>query len=190
LYKLTGQIHHPVTGSSLNQDLDILPELEFLKNDLLSRLDPYIRFQFQKRGITVIQNIYTGFDTEYELLDNKKNLNKLVSTQAAVQSRVLIKIPLYKTMDVSYIHPLTSEISNFYKPEPDEWHAPDLLTSADMDLNGLGDVKGKKLDELKIINESLRVCTSKIRSDLFSTLDCLNTSIIENLKGLVGGVIS
>lgn len=62
--------------------------------------------QVQKRGVTVIQNTYTGFDTEYELQDPKKNLNKLLSVQIATRCRTLIKIPLYKTHDISYIHPL------------------------------------------------------------------------------------
>jgi hypothetical protein len=69
--------------------------------------------------VTVIQNIYTGFDTEYELSDYSKSINKLISTQMAVQTRTMIKLPLYKPFDISFVHPLTFEISNFYKPEVD-----------------------------------------------------------------------
>jgi hypothetical protein len=85
----------------------------------MSRLDPFLRVQIQKRGITIIQNIYTGFDTEFELCDYSESSNKLVSTQLAIQARTLIKLPLYKSIDISYIHPLTSEISSFYKPKED-----------------------------------------------------------------------
>jgi len=101
-------------------DSDLLIDLVTLKSNLQGRLDPYLRFQIQKRGVTIIQNIYNGFDTEFELRDYRKNLNKLVSTQLAVQTRTLIKIPLYNSFDISYIHPITSEISSFYKPEVDE----------------------------------------------------------------------
>jgi hypothetical protein len=101
-------------------DSDLLTDLKTLKSNLQGRLDPYLRFQIQKRGVSIIQNIYNGFDTEYELSDYRKNLNILVSTQLAVQSRTLIKIPLYNSFDISYIHPITSEISSFYKPEVDE----------------------------------------------------------------------
>ena len=83
---------------------------------MTNRLDPYLRMQIQKRGVTVIQNTYTGFDTEYELLDEKKYLNKLLSVQIAVQSRTIIKIPLYNYYDIAFVHPLTSEITSFYKP--------------------------------------------------------------------------
>lgn len=70
---------------------EVLSDLECLKNNLLSRLYPYIRMQVQKIGVTVIQNTYTGFDTEYELQDPKKNLNKLLSVQIATRCRTLIK---------------------------------------------------------------------------------------------------
>ena len=60
---------------------DTVVELKNLRTDLISRLDLYLRIQSKKRGITIIQNTYTGFDTEYELLNFKKNLNKLLSVQ-------------------------------------------------------------------------------------------------------------
>lgn len=97
----------------------MVSDLENLKIDLTSRLDPYLKLQIQKRGVTIIENTYTGFDTEYELVDEKKHLNKLISFQLAIQSRTLIKIPLYKTYDIAFVHPLTSEITSFYKPKVD-----------------------------------------------------------------------
>jgi hypothetical protein len=57
---------------------DTVVELKNLRTDLISRLDPYLRIQSKKRGITIIHNTYTGFDTEYELLNLKNNLNKLL----------------------------------------------------------------------------------------------------------------
>jgi hypothetical protein len=60
-------------------------------------------------------------------------LNKLVSVQLAVQTRTLIKVPLYSLQDIGYIHPLTSEISTFHKPPVKEWddweegEAPDIV---------------------------------------------------------------
>ena len=95
----------------------MVSELDSLRVDLTSRLDPSIRLQIQKRGVTIIQNTYTGFDSEYELLDQKSHTNKLISIQIAVQSRTLIKIPLYNSLDLSFVHPQTSEITSFYKPK-------------------------------------------------------------------------
>jgi len=60
---------------------DTVVELKNLRTDLISRLDPILEYKVHKRGITIIQNTYTGFDTEYKLLNFKKNLNKLLSVQ-------------------------------------------------------------------------------------------------------------
>jgi hypothetical protein len=84
-------------------------------------------------------------------------LSELFSVQLAVQSRTLIKIPLYQPYDV-YLSPLTSDISSFYKP-----HFYDLLPSQESE----GVDKGKDYNELKIINESLKTCTMKVREKIF-----------------------
>jgi hypothetical protein len=55
-----------------DKDCELLNALDYLKKDLLARLDPYIRCQLQKRGVSIIQNVYVGFDTEYELSDYSK----------------------------------------------------------------------------------------------------------------------
>jgi len=132
--------------------------------------------------VTVIQNIYTGFDTEYELSDYSKSINKLISTQMAVQTRTMIKLPLYKPFDISFVHPLTSEISNFYKPDVDVWTPPQLLV-VDWDKEA---AKGIKCDELKILNSRLKHCTVKIREALYSTFYKLNESLIEGLRKIGG----
>jgi hypothetical protein len=69
-----------------DKDCDLYNVLVNLKKDLFSRLDPFVRCQLQKRGIYIIQNVYVGFDTEYELSDYCKYQNQLVSTQLAIQS--------------------------------------------------------------------------------------------------------
>lgn len=91
--------------------------IEALINGLYSKLDPFIRFQLQKRGITIIQNVYVGFDTEFEMEDQQKHLNRLLSVQHAVQSRTLVKVPLYTLQNISYIHPLTNDLYDFYEPK-------------------------------------------------------------------------
>ena len=149
--------------------LETLANLDTMKLDLQSRLDPFLRIQIQKHGISLIQNIYTGFDTEYELSDYTKFLNKLISTQIAVQSRILIKIPLYKPLDISFVHPLTSEISSFYKPEVSDWKSPLIPGSIESESED----KGIPLNEMKIINASFRVCLEKVRKELYSSLDKL-----------------
>lgn len=54
-------------------------------------LDPFIRLNIQKRGISIYQNTYIGFDTEYELKDSMTN--ELISIALAVNTKTILKIP-------------------------------------------------------------------------------------------------
>lgn len=153
----------------------LVNDLEVLRLDLTGRLDPSIRMQIQKRGVTVIQNTYTGFDTEYELIDQKDCINKLLSVQMAVQTRTLIKIPLYSSFNLSFVHPLTSEITNYHKPTVDEW-VNDVNTPHE---------KNEKINEMDLINESLKRVVTKMR-EKFSSLDLFNNAFITGLKEFKG----
>jgi hypothetical protein len=72
------------------------------------KLDPTIRLQIQGRGISITQNIYTGFDTEYKQLT--ETTNKLISVQLAVTSRILLKLPIYTEFTFSTFNTKTGEI--------------------------------------------------------------------------------
>jgi hypothetical protein len=91
----------------------------------------------------------------------------------------VIKVPLYKPLDISYNHPLTSEVSSFYKPRVDEWVVPQLAE----DTN---DEKGKEFNEMNIINNSLRSCSIRVREEMFSPLYNINRMIIDALKRVEG----
>lgn len=158
---------------------DLLDDLLFCKNLLLSRLDPYLKHQLHLRGITFIQNTYTGFDTEYELQNQQKNLNKLVSVQTAIQRRTIIKVPLYHPFDISYVHPLTSELSNVYKNKVD---LHDKFKHTFYNAFDNKDDSKKPLNELKILNNCLKFSVTKIRRMLFSVEDEINSGIIKELK--------
>ena len=158
------------------ESLEMIGDLDNLKVDLTSRLDPYLKMQLQRRGVTIIENTYTGFDTEYELLNEHKCLNTLISMQFAVQSRTLIKIPLYKTLDISYVHPLTSEITSFYKPN---------LYQLSGDNQNENEKDGKTLNEMNLINSCLRSTIEKMRGR-FTTHDEINRKMIDGLKNVKG----
>ena len=138
----------------------------------MASLDPFIRIQIQKRGITFIANTYTGFDTEFTLLKGEKHLNKLVSVQKAVQSRVFVKMPLYSSYDISYIHPLTSEITAYYKPK-------DPFIGRKIEGEG---VEERGISELGLINESIKSCIYSIRQSKYTTLDEINRQLIVKFK--------
>ena len=92
-----------------SEESDRLADLEMLVRNLEGLLDPTIGKRLQKSGLCITQNIYQGFDTEYELLDPYRNLNELLSIQLAAQSRILLKVPLFKDFVLEYLHPITSE---------------------------------------------------------------------------------
>jgi hypothetical protein len=94
---------------------EVVGDLQVLKEAFKSRLEQYLKVQIQRRGITLIENTYTGFDTEYQLEDLKKFKNKLISVQTAVQRRTILKMPLYHPYNILYVDPLSSSISDTYK---------------------------------------------------------------------------
>ena len=163
---------------------DLLADLSTERVRLTARLDQYIKLQVQKRGITVIQNSYCGFDTEYQKLNEAKHLNFLISAQTAIQRRTIIKVPLYKDFNVSYVHPLNSEVSEIYKNKVDLVN-PYIYTFSTSDL--IDATKGRRdTNELEIINQSLKFVISQIKNLLNPYLYEFNDLLIQRLQDLVG----
>lgn len=79
----------------------------------MGRLDPSIRKKLQKRGISIIQSIYAGFDMEYWNIGLKNN--QLLSVQLAVIAKMLIKVPFLKSYELSSLDPLTGEVMKLTK---------------------------------------------------------------------------
>jgi hypothetical protein len=103
------------SGSEMESDLMI--DFEVLSKNIFSRIDPSIRVKLQKKGISVIQNIYTGFDTEYKNIDAK--YNELISVQLAVNTKSLLKIPKYSEYELSTLDTLTGEVYKLNKLSED-----------------------------------------------------------------------
>jgi hypothetical protein len=183
---------------------DMRADLKNLILKLYSRLDPSIRLKIQKRGVTVIQNIYTGYDSEYVLKDARKHLNKLLSVQLALNTRTIIKIPLYEPYEISYIHPLTSSIYKFYQIQSlnnsvptlengtatavsdidEDSHSCDctgsILTEKDQNSNS----KSQQIEriELEILQKSIRNTIDLIRELKYSNHDNFLLELIDTLK--------
>jgi hypothetical protein len=86
---------------------DFLSDFKSLSKLFYNKIDPSIRKSLQKRGISIIQNIYTGFDTEYKNVNAKTN--HLLSVQLAVTTHTFIKIPKYKAYTLSTIDTLKNK---------------------------------------------------------------------------------
>lgn len=78
-----------------------------LKKTLFQKLDTSISNKLTRRGITITQNIYVGFDTEYKAVDS--NFNKLISLQMALNTRMLIRIPINTPYNLCTVDSLTNE---------------------------------------------------------------------------------
>jgi hypothetical protein len=93
-----------------------LPDKDFdyliLLSEIYDKVDPSIKYHLTRKGVTVVQNIYTGFDTEYFLVEDDIRMtkrNKLISVQLSVNTRSYLKIPLNTDYVVGSINTLTSE---------------------------------------------------------------------------------
>lgn len=88
---------------------DLFNDLKTFEKDLSGSLDTSIRLKLRKRGISFIQNIYCGFDTEYKNIDAIHN--NLLSAQLAVNTQTLLKIPLSEEYNFGVVNSITGEIT-------------------------------------------------------------------------------
>lgn len=77
LYELT--VSH---RKNCSPDFDLYVKFNCLEMYLFSKLDYSIITKLINRGITVIENVYIGFDTEYKNIESKTN--KLLSVQIKI----------------------------------------------------------------------------------------------------------
>jgi hypothetical protein len=141
----------------LEPDSDLLADFKTLSRNIFCKIDPSIRIKLQKRGISVIQNIYTGFDTEYK----NKNIkfNELISVQLAVNTKTLLKIPKYSEYELSNLNTLTGEV---YKI----------------------DISNEKDFNFFMVEKTLNRCINEIRSLTFKKNDASIYILVEGLQRL------
>lgn len=97
-----------------------------------------------------------------------------------MQCRTIIKVHLYNSYNISYVQPLSSEISSFYKPELNDWEIDRPLSI--ISNKGLGN--RTSYEELKLINNSLKSSIVKIRACSHFNIDQANLEIINSLNNL------
>ena len=168
---------------------ELIDELEVLRVDLLGRIDQFIRHQLHKRGITVMFNTYTGFDTEYEGLDERRNQNKLLSVQTAIQRRLILKVPMNNRYNLAYVNPLTSEISEFYQPgvndhKGHQYTFREQIIDDNLFAGKIADSSEKRLQysELGLMNNCVKSSVEMTRRFLHTKNDDAMKSIIKLVK--------
>lgn len=134
---------------------DIRSDMEVLSKMLYSQLDPSIRSKLQRRGISVIQNVYAGFDTEYQNIDTKTN--KLLSVQLAINTRTLLKLPITTPYRLSTMNSQTKET---YPQKPQDMKSFDyglLELSIDDSIKSIRKAKYYRADEaMRLLSDGVR----------------------------------
>jgi hypothetical protein len=85
------------------EEKDLKEDYKVMIREINIKIDPSIRQKLQRGGITVIQNTYTGYDTEYQSHDLK--YNELLTVQLAVNTKSLLKLPVVKKYQFTNINP-------------------------------------------------------------------------------------
>lgn len=95
-------------SSSLNEEenRDTYKDYQVLEKELTILLDPTIRVKLRKQGVGLQQNIYCGYDTEYQNLDSLTNA--LLSVQLALSTQTVLKLPLPSEYSFGSLNPQTN----------------------------------------------------------------------------------
>lgn len=71
----------------------MLADFISLSQEIRDGLDSVTKRVLQKRGLSLVKNVYVGYDTEYTLKSYDLHLNKPVSYQIAVNNKFFLKLP-------------------------------------------------------------------------------------------------
>lgn len=88
---------------------DFTLDVKNFEKELTTLLDSSLRLKLRKRGLTIIQNIYCGFDTEYKNIDMLTN--KILSAQLALSTQTVLKMPLDQDFNFDIVNSQTGEKS-------------------------------------------------------------------------------
>ena len=147
-----------ISGLDLNPESEELVDIKNIAEELLSKLDPSIRHHIKKRGISIRENTYIGFDTEF----TKKDLlqNKLVSAQLTVTTKTYVLVPKTNAYCISKIDENTNELLKQTTNSKD-LNYKKIEMSIQMGIQSIRRLKYDRYDgSMLALTESLRVIKS------------------------------
>lgn len=97
-------------GECIEVCIDALEDLKEKEKELYGRLDPSIRHFLTKRGLSIRENVYVGFDTEFTRDSEGVDRNKLVSVQLAVNTKSYITVPKVIKYQISTLEDTTGKL--------------------------------------------------------------------------------
>ena len=175
LYTLCIETLHDL---SYPEDDNTVLALKALERELFGRLDPSIRQKIQNRGVSIKENIYIGFDTEFTKDGPETNL--LVSAQLAVTTKIYVQIPLHQPYQISILDEKSNKIKYLNKSSS-VLNYSKIETSIQMCVEKVRSLKYARNDaEMLVLTECLRMIKglSYIEKDDFTTF-CLPRSVIQ-----------
>jgi hypothetical protein len=136
--------------------VDLKTDKQTFEKEIYAKLDPSIRVKLRNTGVTIQQNIYTGYDTEYKAISVKDN--QLLSVQMCVNARIIIKFPNNKDFKISRVGSLTSDVY---------------------------ELKGCKIMDQAILENRINRCIQQVRKMLnYTVIDESMKNIVKKLKDL------
>lgn len=85
--------------STILLEPDLNTDLKVVKREVFRMIHPNIAKKLRKRGLSVVLNTFTGFDSEYELESSRFLTNELISIQLASNTNYYLKVPYINNDD-------------------------------------------------------------------------------------------
>jgi hypothetical protein len=136
-------------------DLELIGDLKTKERELFERLDPSIRHYLVKRGISLKENTYIGYDTEFT--KNTSEENSLVSVQLAVCTKTYVQIPKLKMYQISILDEKTNRVIKQSK-NSESFNYSKIELSIQRCIEGVRLLKYEQYDRgILILSESLKL---------------------------------
>lgn len=135
--------------------IDLKVDLKCLKNNVTRMINPVILNRLKNKGLSILLNTTTGFDSEYELKSSLENTNNLLSIQLASNTSFYVKVPIICREPLNH--------SDFGIKDINKWGESILKSKC-----------------CKSIDEIIKL----IRFNLYSDNDLLIDNLINKLKSL------
>ena len=137
------------------EEIDLVTDLKVQERVLFAKVDSSIRYHIKKTGVNVIKSTYIGFDTEY--YNTSLKVNKMVSAQLAVGSKIQVKVPRTPSYRLSNLdvdrNKLVRECNN-----SDVFNYSKLESSVQWLIQQIKAIKiGKYEESMMILTESLKI---------------------------------
>ena len=134
-------------------DEEIEHKIKAFEIDLLTRLDPSIRFGLRKCGVSIKENVEIGFDTEFRKVGEVSN--EIVSSQIAVTTKTYIQIPRLEKYILSRVDEQSNKLEKIQKVG--EFNYAKVEMSIQKSINRLRSLKFGGYDgNMKILTECLQ----------------------------------